>query len=173
MQICLGRFIEHRYLAFIATTIWLSSAVASFRAVKWLMHISHEVHEEFQGLLSFGDAKRLVGYDAPKNLDSLDHTIAIPAIAGRVKASLAVTGGVHTALDVVKATMAGAHATQMVSALLKNGPRHLGVVRKDLEAWMGENEWSSLEEMRGNMGFSRIPDPAAYERANFRTALNG
>jgi dihydroorotate dehydrogenase (fumarate) len=97
----------------------------------------------------------------------------VAAIAGRVKASLAVSGGVHTALDVVKATMAGAHATQMVSALLRNGPRHIGAVRKDLEAWMTENEWSSLEEMRGNMGFSRIPDPAAYERAGFRTMMNG
>lgn len=97
----------------------------------------------------------------------------VAALAGRVKASLAVSGGVHTALDVVKATMAGAHATQMVSALLRNGPKHLRVVRADLEAWMEENEWSSLEEMRGNMGFSRIPDPAAYERANFRMMLNG
>jgi dihydroorotate dehydrogenase (fumarate) len=97
----------------------------------------------------------------------------VAALAGRVKASLAVSGGVHTALDVVKATMAGAHATHMVSALLENGPRHLGVVRKDLEAWMMENEWSSLEEMRGNMGFSRIPDPAAYERATYRMMLHG
>jgi pyruvate/2-oxoacid:ferredoxin oxidoreductase alpha subunit len=43
-------------------------------------------------------------------------------LSGRVKASLAITGGVHTALDIVKATMAGAHVTQMVSALLRNGP---------------------------------------------------
>ncbi len=97
----------------------------------------------------------------------------VAALAGRVKASLAVSGGVHTALDVVKATMAGAHATQMVSALLRNGPGHLRVLRRDLEAWMEENEWSSLEEMRGNMGFSRIPDPAAYERASFRMMRNG
>jgi dihydroorotate dehydrogenase (fumarate) len=91
----------------------------------------------------------------------------IAALAGRVKASLAVTGGVHTALDVVKATMTGAHATQMVSALVQNGPRHLKVVLAGLEAWMEENEWSSLDEMRGNMSFQRIPDPAAYERASF------
>lgn len=89
-------------------------------------------------------------------------------LAGRVNASLAVSGGVHTALDVVKATMVGAHAMQMVSALLRNGPQHLRKVRADLEAWMEENEWNSLNEMRGNMSFGRIPDPAAYERANFR-----
>jgi dihydroorotate dehydrogenase (fumarate) len=93
---------------------------------------------------------------------------ATAMLSGRVKASLAITGGVHTALDVVKATMAGAHVTQMVSALLRNGPRHLRKVRVDLEAWMDENEWSSLDDLRGNMGFGRIPDPAAYERANSR-----
>jgi dihydroorotate dehydrogenase (fumarate) len=93
------------------------------------------------------------------------------ALAGRVKASLAITGGVHTALDVIKATMAGAHATQLVSALLRNGPGHLRKVRRDIEAWMQEHEWSSLGEMRGNMSLGRIPDPAAYERANFRLAL--
>ncbi len=67
--------------------------------------------------------------------------------------------------------MCGAHATQMVSALLRHGPGHLRVVRRELEEWMREHEWSSLNEMRGNMSFGRIPDPAAYERANFRMAL--
>jgi dihydroorotate dehydrogenase (fumarate) len=93
------------------------------------------------------------------------------ALAGRVRASLAITGGVHTALDVIKATMAGAHVTQMVSALLRNGPRHLRLVRANLEAWMKENEWNSLDEMRGNMGFERVPDPAAYERESYRMML--
>jgi dihydroorotate dehydrogenase (fumarate) len=64
--------------------------------------------------------------------------------------------------------MAGAHVTQLVSALLRNGPRRLRSLRAELEAWMAENEWASLDEMRGNMSFERIPDPAAYERATFR-----
>jgi dihydroorotate dehydrogenase (fumarate) len=93
------------------------------------------------------------------------------ALAGRVKASIALTGGVHTGLDVIKGTMAGAHATQLVSALLRHGPGHLRTVRREIEAWMQEHEWSSLGEMRGNMSLERIPDPAAYERANFRMAL--
>src|SRR5262245_34298259 len=95
----------------------------------------------------------------------------VAALSGRVKPSLAITGGIHSGLDVIKATMVGAHATQMVSALLRNGPGHIRQVRGEVEAWMQENEWSSLNEMRGNMGFDRIPDPAAYERANFRMAL--
>ncbi len=93
------------------------------------------------------------------------------ALSGRIKASIGITGGVHTGLDVIKATMAGAHTTQMVSALLRHGPGHLRTVRREIEAWMQEHEWTSLSEMRGNMSLERIPDPAAYERANFRMAL--
>jgi dihydroorotate dehydrogenase (fumarate) len=95
----------------------------------------------------------------------------IAALAPRVSGSLAVTGGVHTALDVVKSTMAGAHVTQMVSALLKHGPEYLRQVRKGLEEWMEENEWSSLREMRGNMGVDKVPNPKAYERANYMMML--
>ena len=95
----------------------------------------------------------------------------VAALAGRVTASLAITGGVHTGIDVIKSTMAGAHATQMVSALLRYGPSHLRAVRGEIESWMQEHEWSSLDEMRGNMSLERIPDPAAYERANFRMSL--
>lgn len=93
---------------------------------------------------------------------------AAAVLAGRVNASIAIAGGVHTALDVVKATMAGASVTQLVSAVLKNGPRYLRALRGELRAWMEENEWNSLEEMRGNMSFQRIPDPSAYERATYR-----
>jgi dihydroorotate dehydrogenase (fumarate) len=93
------------------------------------------------------------------------------ALAGRIKASIAVSGGVHTALDVIKATMAGADAVQMVSALLRHGPSHIRTVLRDIESWMAEREWEALSEMRGNMSLGHIPDPAAYERANFRLAL--
>lgn len=93
---------------------------------------------------------------------------AAAVLAGRVKASIAIAGGVHTALDVVRATMAGANVTQLVSAILKNGPHHLRTLRTELEAWMAEYEWNSLDEMRGNMSFQRIPNPTAYERATYR-----
>jgi dihydroorotate dehydrogenase (fumarate) len=92
---------------------------------------------------------------------------AAAVLAGRANASIAIAGGVHTALDVIKANMAGACVVQMVSAVLKNGPRHIRTLLADLEAWMTENEWESLAEMRGNMSFQRVPNPAAYERATY------
>ena len=92
-------------------------------------------------------------------------------LSGRVRASLAVTGGVHSALDAVKAVMAGAHAVQMVSALLQRGPAYLRQVRDDLERWLEEHEYESLEQMRGSMSLARCDDPRAYERANYMKVL--
>lgn len=89
-------------------------------------------------------------------------------LSGRVKASLAITGGVHTPLDVIKGTMAGAHGIQLVSTLMRNGPKHLRALRIGVEEWLKENDWNSLDEMRGNMSFQKIPNPAAYERETFR-----
>jgi dihydroorotate dehydrogenase (fumarate) len=91
----------------------------------------------------------------------------IGVLSGRVNASLAATGGVHTAVDVVKAVMAGAHATQMVSALLRHGPGYLRQVRRDLERWLEEHEFESLRQMQGSMSLLRCPDPGAYQRANY------
>jgi dihydroorotate dehydrogenase (fumarate) len=92
-------------------------------------------------------------------------------LSGRVRVSLAVTGGVHTAVDVVKATMTGAHVTQMVSALLAHGLPHLRTVLGDLVRWLQDHEWSSLAEMRGNLNLSKVPNPDAYERANYMLML--
>jgi dihydroorotate dehydrogenase (fumarate) len=57
---------------------------------------------------------------------------------------------------------------KMVSALLLHGPGHLRAVPDDLAVWMEEHEWRSLAAMRGNTSLCRVPDPAAYERANYR-----
>lgn len=88
-------------------------------------------------------------------------------LSGRLKASLVATGGIHTALDAVKAVMAGAHAVQMVSALLKRGPEYLRLVRDEMARWMTEHSYESVESMCGNLNLARCPDPAAYERANY------
>jgi dihydroorotate dehydrogenase (fumarate) len=90
---------------------------------------------------------------------------------GRVQCSLACSGGVHRPIDAIKAIMAGADAVQCVSALLKNGPQHLKVLIDGLRTWMEENEYESIEQMKGNMSLIRCPDPSAYERANYLKVL--
>jgi len=94
-------------------------------------------------------------------------------LSGRVRASLAVTGGVHTAVDAVKAVMTGAHAVQVVSALLKHGPDYLRTLIADFGAWMEEHEYEYLQQMQGNMNMQACPDPKVYERANYMLVLQG
>lgn len=92
-------------------------------------------------------------------------------LSGRLRASLAASGGVHTAKDAIRALMAGAHAVQMVSALLLAGPEHLAKVRGKLVEWMEEHEYESVAQMIGSMNLMRCPDPAAFERANYMRIL--
>ena len=92
-------------------------------------------------------------------------------LSGRIKASLAVTGGVHTAEDAIKAVMAGAHAVQVVSELLKHGPDRLRKLRQEVALWLEEHEYDSLAQARGSLSLLRCPDPAAHERANYMHIL--
>lgn len=89
---------------------------------------------------------------------------------GRVRPSLAVTGGVAMPNDGIKAILAGADAVQMVSALLRHGPHHIAMMRRGLEEWL---EWNklTLDEARGRSSLERTADPAAFERANYIRAL--
>lgn len=88
-------------------------------------------------------------------------------LSGQVDASLALNGGVHSATDAIKAVMAGAQAIQMVSALLMDGPTHLTRIRDQVLTFMAEREYDSLEEMRGSMSVSKVPNPQAYQRAAY------
>lgn len=98
------------------------------------------------------------------------HWVAI--LYGRIKADLAITGGVHTAEDVLKAMMSGARVAMMTSALLKNGIGHLAKVRSDLLAWMEEHEYTSIREMQGSMSYRSVAEPAAFERGNYMKVLS-
>jgi dihydroorotate dehydrogenase (fumarate) len=89
------------------------------------------------------------------------------------KASLALTGGVHSATDVLKAVMAGAHAVQVVSAILKNGPTWIKQTVAELEKWLTDHEYESLKQAHGSMNLSRCPDASAYERGNYMRVLAG
>ncbi|MBI4265911.1 MAG: dihydroorotate dehydrogenase-like protein [Acidobacteria bacterium] len=86
---------------------------------------------------------------------------------GRVRPSLAVTGGVATPDDGIKAILAGADAVQIVSALLRHGPRHVQTMRLGLERWMEWHKLERLDEVRGRASLARAPDPAAFERASY------
>jgi dihydroorotate dehydrogenase (fumarate) len=91
---------------------------------------------------------------------------------GQIKADLALTGGVHTAEDVVKAMMVGAKVAQMASVLLHNGVHYLGDILVDLRRWLETHEYESIKQMQGSMSQRNVANPAAFERANYMKVLN-
>jgi dihydroorotate dehydrogenase (fumarate) len=97
------------------------------------------------------------------------HWVAI--LYGHVRADLAVTGGVHTAQDVLKAMMAGASVAMMTSVLFVHGIEYLADVRAELVDWMEAHEYASIRQMRGSMSQRSVVDPAAFERANYLKVL--
>ena len=99
------------------------------------------------------------------------HWVAI--LYGHVKADLAVTGGVHSARDVLKVLMAGGSVAMLTSALLKFGVEHLARVLGEVRGWMEEHEYESVKQMRGSMSFRAVPDPSAFERGNYMKVLRG
>ncbi len=92
-------------------------------------------------------------------------------LSGRVGLSLAATGGAHSAVDILKAVMAGAHAVQMVSALLIHGAEHVTRTLQAIEFWLEEHEYESLRQMQGSMSLAKTPHPEALVRGNYMKVL--
>jgi len=88
-------------------------------------------------------------------------------VSATLDTSYAASGGIHSATDALKAIMAGAHAVQMVSILLKRGPKFLKTILNELENWLEQHEYDSISQLRGSMNLAKTPDPSAFERANY------
>ncbi len=95
----------------------------------------------------------------------------VAILHNRVKASLAATTGVHDGHDVVKLLLAGADVTMMASALLRHGPGRMRECVDTLHDWLAENEYESVEQMKGSMSWQGAPNPSAFERANYMDTL--
>jgi dihydroorotate dehydrogenase (fumarate) len=149
-----------------------------------LSHFAHRLDEAgADGLVLFNrfyqpdiDAEEL---EVRRGL-RLSHSSELPLrlrwlaiLSGKVDCSLAASGGVHTVDDAVQAIMTGAHAVQVVSALLKHGPGYLAPLRQGLARWLEEHDYDSLRQMQGSMNLEACPDPRVYERANYMLTLQG
>ncbi len=96
----------------------------------------------------------------------------IAILHGRVQLSLAATGGIHTGEDALKMLLAGADVTHLCSALLKHGPEHLGVIKRELNDWLDAHEYDSVAQLKGSMSYQHAADPAAFERVNYLHVLD-
>jgi dihydroorotate dehydrogenase (fumarate) len=96
----------------------------------------------------------------------------IAILYGHIQVDFALTTGIHTTEDVVKAVMAGANVTMMASELLQKGIGRAAEIQAGLENWMVEHEYASIQQMRGSMSQKAVAEPAAFERANYMKVLS-
>ena len=112
----------------------------------------------------------------PNVLLSTSYDLRLPLrwiglLYGRLKASLAGSGGIHSAEDALKMIMSGADAAMLCSVLLRQGPAHAKVILQNMEEWMKEHEYTSIAQMRGSMSQKSCANPESFERANYRKVL--
>jgi dihydroorotate dehydrogenase (fumarate) len=106
----------------------------------------------------------------PEELSMRLHWAAL--LYGHVQADLGITGGVHSATDVLKCVLAGAKAAFMTSALLRNGVHHAAHVLSEVNRWLDEHEYTSIQQMCGSMSHGAVADPTAFERGNYMKVLS-
>ncbi len=95
----------------------------------------------------------------------------VAILYGKIKADMAITGGVHTATDVIKSMMAGAKVAMTTSAVLRHGIEHIARMLDGVKAWMEEKEYTSISQMQGSLSQQKCAEPAAFERANYMKIL--
>lgn len=180
-----GHEVEERYLEVVRQ---VSSSVKIPIAVKtgpYFSNLAHMAHRFTQagasGLVLFNRF-----YQPDFDLEALEVTphlvlshpneLRLPLtwcaiLYGRVAADLAITSGVHSHIEVLKAMMAGARVAMMASELLKNGIHRIGSVVADLYHWLEAHEYQSVAQMQGSMSQLHVANPEAFERANYMKVL--
>lgn len=108
---------------------------------------------------------------------STSHELRMPLrwislLYGRIQTDFALTTGIHTAEDVLKAMMAGANVAMMASELLEHGPGRAAEILNDIEHWMTDHEYESIQQMRGSMSAQAMHEPHALRRSNYIKVLN-
>jgi dihydroorotate dehydrogenase (fumarate) len=91
---------------------------------------------------------------------------------GRTGLTLAATGGVHSHAEALKLLLVGADVVHLASALLEHGPSHLTCILNEMEHWMREREYTSVEQLKGSMSQKNLADPTAMARASYLRVLD-
>lgn len=92
-------------------------------------------------------------------------------VSPHTRLSLAASGGVHTTTDFIKALLAGAHAVQVVSAVLRHGAVAVSALLTGLETWMRDHDYTGIDHLRGALNLAHCPNAEAHERANYLQVL--
>jgi len=107
----------------------------------------------------------------PENISDSLRWVAL--LSGKIKTPIAASTGIHSGEDVIKQLLAGATAVQVVSSIYKNGTTQIGKMLNDVEEWMTEKGYNSIEDYRGDISYDKFNEPEAFERIQFMKYFGG
>lgn len=90
----------------------------------------------------------------------------------QVNLSLAVTGGIHSHKEAIKALLSGADVTHLCSELLTKGAHRITEICTDISDWMEEHEYESIQQLKGSVSYKKAINASSYERANYLNVLD-
>ena len=96
----------------------------------------------------------------------------ISLLSNRVKCDIAGNTGIHDAEGAIKMLLVGASAVQVCSTLYKNGIGYIDTMLHDLEHWMRERGYASIDQFRGNI-VKYQENSLAFERLQFLKTILG
>jgi dihydroorotate dehydrogenase (fumarate) len=99
-----------------------------------------------------------------------DHMVGLRyagLLYGNLDGSVCVSRGIYDANDVIKMVLAGADVVQMVSTIYRNSPSVVSDILMDMNKWMDDKGYKSLEDFRGKLSRKNMKDPFAYQRAQY------
>ena len=99
-----------------------------------------------------------------------DHMISLRyagLLHGNVEGSVCVSRGIYDANDVIKMLLAGADVVQMVSTIYRNSPSVVSDILMDMNKWMDDKGYKTLDDFRGKLSRKNMKDPFAYQRAQY------
>ncbi len=121
----------------------------------------------FQPDININSEKMNFPYNLSSDQDSLLPLRYAGMLYGQLNCDVCANTGIFNAEDVIKMILAGADAVQVVSTLYKHGPQQIQKILEDMEIWMANKQYSTLDDFRGNLSMKKVKDPFAYRRAQY------
>lgn len=110
-------------------------------------------------------------YSTPAEMSNTLRWISL--LYQQIGCSLVGNTGIHDGEAVIKQLLVGARAVEICSTLFINGMGQIQLMLNDLEKWMEEKGYETVNDFRGKMSHKNSKQPEYFERQQYIRALVG
>jgi len=127
----------------------------------------------FQPDIDVDSEAKKARYQETESRDSLLPLRWVALLSNQVRAGIAASTGISTGRDLAKMILAGARATQVVGAIIREKPPVIGKMLAELDAWMGSHGYKNIEDFRGKLARVSPGDPWTFAASQYVEGLIG